>query len=247
VVIADDDVRYDPEVLAAVFADLGGADVGGADLVVPQNHFDPLPWHAAWDAGRSLLNRALGMDYPGTLAVRRDAFVCYRGDVLFENLELIRTVRARGGTVHSRPDRYVRRLPPTARRFWQQRIRQAYDSQAQPGRMLAELSLLPLAIHSGRKAPGPALLAVAVAVAELGRRRHGGRELFPARTSWYAPLWLAERAVCAWLALGCRIRGGVRYAGRRIRTAASSPGELRRRGRPEAHPGVAPVAERLQR
>src|SRR3954471_8116560 len=50
VVIADDDVRYDPAVLAGVFAALDHAD-----LVVPQNYFDPLPWHAGWDTARILL------------------------------------------------------------------------------------------------------------------------------------------------------------------------------------------------
>ena len=56
-----------------------------------------LPWHARWDTARTLLNRCLGRDYPGTLAVRRSRMLAtglYDGDVLFENLELIRTVRA---------------------------------------------------------------------------------------------------------------------------------------------------------
>ena len=91
VVIADDDVRYDLAGLAAV-TDL----LADADLVRPQNYFEPLPWHARWDSARSLLNRALGSDYPGTYAVRRSTFVAmggYDGDVLFENLELSRTVR----------------------------------------------------------------------------------------------------------------------------------------------------------
>ena len=37
------------------------------DLVRPQNYFEPLPWHARWDTARTLLNRGLGRDYPGTL------------------------------------------------------------------------------------------------------------------------------------------------------------------------------------
>src|SRR5205085_12505095 len=65
VVIADDDVRYEPAQLAKVAALL---DL--ADLVRPQNVFVPSPWHARWDTGRSLINRALGGDFPGTLAVR---------------------------------------------------------------------------------------------------------------------------------------------------------------------------------
>ena len=66
VVIADDDVRYDEQALRTLRRLLDRAD-----LVRPQNYFDPLPWHAHWDTGRSLLNRAVGADYPGTLGVRR--------------------------------------------------------------------------------------------------------------------------------------------------------------------------------
>src|SRR5215210_1739626 len=95
VVIADDDVRYRPEQLRAIEQRLGTAD-----LVIPANAFEtprsvPLPWHARWDTARTLLNRATGDDFPGTLAVRRSMFRSiggYDGDVLFENLELIRTV-----------------------------------------------------------------------------------------------------------------------------------------------------------
>ena len=43
VVIADDDVRYDPAALRRV-----GRLLDEADLVRPQNYFDELPWHARW-------------------------------------------------------------------------------------------------------------------------------------------------------------------------------------------------------
>src|SRR5690242_11282578 len=152
VIIADDDVRYDGPALAQVFALLDDAD-----LVIPQNYFSPLPWHAAWDTARTLLNRAFGMDYPGTMAVRRTAFLrarCYDGNVLFENLELIRTMRAAGARVTVAPQAYVRRLPPTARHFAGQRVRQAYDSLGQPPRLALELALLPAAAFAaGTAAP----------------------------------------------------------------------------------------------
>src|SRR4029079_2928969 len=111
----------------------------------PQNYFDPLPWHARVDAARSLLNRVhsgdreLGSgDFPGTLGVRREAFVAcggYDGDVIFENLELMRTIEAAGGRVATPLDLYVRRLPPTTAHFISQRVRQAYDDFALPVRM----------------------------------------------------------------------------------------------------------------
>jgi hypothetical protein len=230
VIIADDDVRYDEQSLARTLTLLADADI-----VVPQNYFDPLPWHVAWDSARILLNRGLGMDYPGTLAIRRTAFMaagCYDGDVLFENLELMRTLRANGARLVTAPDAFVRRLPPDFRHFAGQRVRQAYDSLAQPPRLATELALLPavtlaVVIKSSWLLLGAAVTAVALA--EMGRRRQGGTTVF----SWYlpllAPLWLAERAVCIWLALGFRMRGGVCYRGQRLLRAATSDRVLRRR------------------
>lgn len=228
VVLADDDVRYDDGALRAVVGMLDAAD-----LVRPQNVFDPAPWHARWDTGRSLLNRALGHDYPGTLAVRRSLVLDaggYDGDVLFENLELIRTVRAAGGRVIAADRIGVVRRPPELGHFLRQRVRQAYDDFAQPARLVAELAVLPLALASARR-PRRLLAGVlaVVALAEVGRRRAGGRRLFPATASLWAPAWLAERAVCAWLAVGARVRGGVRYSDGRLRRAATPLRVLRRR------------------
>jgi len=228
-VIADDDVRYEPDALRRLL-DL----LEDYDLVRPQNYFDPLPWHARWDSARSLLNRSFGADFPGTLGIRRSRFLAmdgYHGDVLFENLELIRTVRAHGGRTHSPLDLYVRRLPPSSAHFRGQRVRQAYDDFALPARMALELALLP-ALVLGLSRRRFDLLAIAAAVlvlaAERGRRRAGGRRFFPADASLLAPAWATERAVCAWLALLRRREGGVRYAGSKIGVAAHSNAFLRR-------------------
>lgn len=234
VVIADDDVRWDDSALARA-----AALAGEADLVRPQNYFEPSVWHARWDTARSLINRALGADYPGTLVVRRAAVQVaggYNGDTLFENLELIRTIKASGGRVVNAPDLFVRRLPPTASRFWSQRVRQAYDDFALPGRMLIWLGFLPLSAWAVARFGGWALGAVVivpVALAELGRRRDGGTKVFPAGTALWAPVWLAERSLCAWLACAARVLfGGVRYNGAVIRRAAHSERQLRRAGAP---------------
>ncbi len=232
VVLADDDVRYDAALLDAVLARLRHAD-----LVRPQNAFTTLPWHAWWDTGRTLLNRAVSVDHPGTLAVRRSSFLAvggYDGDVLFENLELVRTIRAAGGTVVDALDVVVPRLPPTSRQFLAQRVRQAYDSLATPGRLAFELSLAPLAAFvATRRTRVPLLLgaaAGAVAVAERGRRRAGGRAAYPPVTPLAAPVWLCEHGVTSWLAVARRVaRGGVRYAGTRLRRAATPERELRAR------------------
>lgn len=232
VVIADDDVRYEPAQLHRLELALDTAD-----LVRPQNYFRPLPWHARWDTARSLLNRAvIGTDFPGTLAVRLNPQLRsagYDGDVLFENLELIRTVRAAGGRERLMPDLYVRRLPPSTGHFVRQRVRQAYDSFAQPGRMILELALLPAFVLLGRRPAWlGALLGAAVGLAEVGRRRGRGQAVFPPQAVWFTPAWLAERSICSWLALANRVLfGGVRYSGGRIWRAAHSVAELRRRSR----------------
>lgn len=261
VVIGDDDVRYGEAELRRVVGLLAQAD-----LVRPQNFFRPTPWHAAWDTARSLLNRAVaGADYPGTLAIRRSRWQAmggYDGDVLFENLELIRTVRASGGREARPLDLYVARLPCSVQRFATQRIRQAYDDLAQPWRLAGFLAVWPsIAILVGRRRPGrlSALVAGSVVMAEAGRRRAGGGAVFPFAASLLAPAWLLERGACSWAVLWLRwARGGVPYAGRRLRVAANSPRTLRARqragsaalsgtaGGTEPAPAVAAVAEGLK-
>jgi hypothetical protein len=230
-VIADDDVRYDRAALARTVALLDSDD-----LVRPQNFFRPLPWHARWDTGRTLLNRAFGRDYPGTLALRRSLLLDlggYDGDVLFENLELIRTVAAAGGSEAAPLDLYVARVPPSTAQFGGQRIRQAYDDFALPTRMATWLAIVPaLLFCAARRRPAPPLAAAALVVglAEVGRRRAGGRAVFPVTGSLLAPLWVLERATCAWAAVWVRRRhGGVAYAGTRIAVAANSSRALARR------------------
>lgn len=237
IVIADDDVRYDREALERTLALLGDVD-----LVRPQNYFAELPWHARWDTARSLLNRVFTGDlafpvgdFPGTLAVRRSAFLAsgaYDGEALFENLELMRTIRACGGRVLTPLDLYVARKAPSTSHFLSQRVRQAYDDFAIPVRIGAFLAVGPLlALLVGRR-QGRWLLASALAtvgLAEAGRRRAGGAERFPPSGSLLAPAWVGERSLCAWLAVGSRLRGGVRYGDRRLRHSATSMARLRRR------------------
>ncbi len=252
IVVADDDVRHTRASLERIVGLLGDAEV-----VRPQNYYLELPWQARWDSGRALLNRALGGDWPGTLGVRRSVLLAaggYDGDVLFENLELVRTVCAAGGREAVALDVLVGRVPPTVSHFLGQRVRQAYDDFAQPPRLLAELSLLPVLVCWGVRRPvGLAAGALAVcAVAEAGRRRGGGAAVFPASTVLWAPVWVLERSVCVWAAVVLRARGGVSYAGSRLRTAGHSRAALRRRlrrreGESALRAGAGPVQEALDR
>jgi hypothetical protein len=228
VVVADDDVRYGRDQLAAVLDRLRDAD-----FVRPQNVFRPRPWHARWDTGRMLVNRALGGDFAGTVALRRSALGGggYDTDVLFENLELERTARARGGTVAIARDIVVVRRPPTVGRFLEQRVRQAYDGFAQPQRLIREAAVLPVVVGAVALRRGGLVVAFAaltVMVAAAGRHRAGGRAHFSPWDCLWAPVWLAERSVTVWMAIGARLRGGVRYRDARLRRAANPLRALRR-------------------
>jgi hypothetical protein len=224
VVIADDDVRYARQELKRI-ADL----LDDFDLVRPQNYFaEPMPWHAYLDTARSLINRSLGRDFPGTLGFRRSALVRlggYDGDTMFENLELIRTIKASGGTETAPLDLFVLRLPPSSDRFVAQRIRQAYDEFVLPERMAVWLAVVPFlawAIGTRKKGAVAAYLGATIGLAELGRRRGHGARAFPPRASLYAPAWVLERGISMWLALEAKLTGGVRYGGGRIQKAANS-------------------------
>jgi hypothetical protein len=230
VVIADDDVRYDEEGLKGV---RGALD--RATIVRPQNYFHPLPWHACLDTARTLINRVTGGDWPGTFGLRANALERtggYRGDVLFENLELVRTVKAIGGVERRPLNLFVRRLPPRNRHFWSQRVRQAYDEFARPARLGMWLALGPTMVllvgRYGWWGVGAAV-TLPMIVAEAGRRAGQGVRVFPVRATLAAPVWVIERAVCAWVAVAARVVwGGIPYRGRVIKIAASSRGELER-------------------
>ena len=231
VIIADDDVRYDDAALGAM-----GRLLDTAHVVRPQNYFDPVPWHACFDTARTLLNRVSGGDWPGTIGVQRATLIAtrgYDGDVLFENLELVRTVIAAGGSEACPLDLYVRRLPPSSRHYWSQRVRQAYDEFARPWRLACWLAVLPLSaaaiVSSAWRALGAATMIV-IGAAEIGRRRAGGARVFPFAASIAAPAWLCERAICAWLAVAAHVRwGGMPYRDRIIARAATPLRQLERR------------------
>lgn len=228
VVVADDDVRYDRAGLAAVARLL---DV--AHAIMPQNYYGPLTWPAVYDTARVLVQRAFGPDFAGTVGARRHLLACtcgYDGDVLFENLELMRTVSAAGGIARYEPGVYVRRLPPGPRHLLGQRVRQAYDELARPAHLAAALAVAPAVaslVAGKRWTLLGASAAACVLVAERGRRRLGGGAYLPVGASLLAPVWVLERGVCVWVALCWWLVGGVPYAGRRLRRAANSPRRLR--------------------
>jgi hypothetical protein len=244
VIIADDDVRYDMPALTRIVELLSDYAV-----VRPQNYFDPLPWHARLDTARTLLNRVTGGDWPGTLGVRRSYLQRtggYNGSVLFENLELVRTIQAAGGTEIVPLDLYVRRLPAATGHFLAQRVRQAYDELARPLRLMLSLAALPMLAGAGLRGRWKWLgsgVCLTIGAAEIGRRRAGGAAVFPVECSLLAPIWILERATCVWLAVALRLaRGGVPYRGIVLARSATPIGELRRQYQsPPRSPGGVPA------
>jgi hypothetical protein len=97
--------------------------------------------------------------------------------------------------------------------------------------MLAIAPLSALAVARRRAGAIGWAAVAAIGVAEAGRRREGGARVFPVSGSLLAPAWLAERALCSWLALGAKLRGGVSYGEGRIAHSATSERALRRRYR----------------
>jgi glycosyltransferase involved in cell wall biosynthesis len=229
VIIADDDIRFEDAALERM-VDL----LADNDLVLTQSYFEPSPWNAMWDEARVLSNRAFGIQFPAALGLRRRLFLevgGYDGDVLFENLELIRTLRIAGARTATPLDLFVRHLPADATTFWRQRVRQAYDDLAIPGRMALWLSLLPLTAWRVRRKGWMSLATGALApicVAEVGRRRYGGAAVYRRSIPLIAPLWVFERALCSWVALWFRFgRKGVTYRDGRLLRAATRRKDLR--------------------
>jgi Glycosyltransferase like family 2 len=207
-ILADDDIRYSPPEIERVCKLLDDFEV-----VRPQNFLSPLPWWARMEAARMLINRATlrTADYPGTCAFRRSAMLRvgpYDGDVLFDNEEIIRHFAAAGATIAYATNLFVRKRPPTLRKWVEQRPRQAYEDfglRAKTALFLA-LPLLAacIAFALGLKALlfflGGVCLA-AFALATTGRLRGSAAKFFPLSVCFFAPLWVAERTASTYWAL----------------------------------------------
>jgi hypothetical protein len=231
VIVADDDIRFDEFALARMVELLDAHD-----LVLGQSYLRPTPWHAQWETARILLNRAVGVQFSVSMGLRRSLFLemgGYDGDVMFENLELMRSMLYAGARIAAPADLFVKHLAPDRKWFWSQRVRQAYDDFTLPGRMTLWLSLAPLTVRAIAKRRWGGVAAAAlgsIVVAELGRRRGGGAAFYPPTAPLFAPAWLAERALCSWAAVWQRlVRGGIPYRDGVIPRAATPRRELRPR------------------
>ena len=207
IVLADDDIRYNAAEIERVCELLDNFDV-----VRPQNYLAPLPWWAWMEAARMLINRATLRtgDYPGTCAFRRSAMLHvgpYDGDVLFDNEEIIRHFARAGATISYATNLFVRKRPPSFRKWIEQRPRQAYEDFGLRAKTALFLSLPMLAIWIaafGWKSFVTSFLCLAIAavlLAAAGRFRGAASAYFPIFVCFFAPLWILERSASTYWAL----------------------------------------------
>ena len=207
IVLADDDIRYTAAEIDRVCELLDKFDV-----VRPQNFLSPLPWWARMEAARMLINRATLRtgDYPGTCAFRRSVMLrvgAYDGDVLFDNEEIIRHFAKAGATISYATNFFVRKRPPTFRKWIEQRPRQAYEDFALRAKTALFLGLPMLMVWMlafGWKSFGTFLLSVSIAavlLAAAGRFRGSASAYFPISVCFFAPLWILERSLSTYWAL----------------------------------------------
>jgi hypothetical protein len=222
IILADDDIRYTPESLNRVMLLLERFEV-----VRPQNFLDPLPWWARVEAARMLINRATlrAGDYPGTCAFLRQSMLAagpYDGDVLFDNEEIIRHFAQGGAQIRYAVNLFVRKVPPSFRKWIEQRPRQAYEDFGLRAKTALFLVLLPLLLGCvfflGANSAlvcfaGLSLLSMAVAF--RGWMRGKAQERFAFSSILFAPLWVCERALSTYCAsYWFFVRGGYPFGGR---------------------------------
>jgi hypothetical protein len=222
IILADNDIRYTAASIAQVLGLLDEFEV-----VRPQNFLSPLPWWARMEAARMLINRATLRtgDYPGTCAFRRSAMLAaghYDGDVLFDNEEMIRHFARHGLTIDYAIDLFVRKRPPSLRKWLEQRPRQAYEDFPLRFKSTIFFSLLPLcalAFFTSGLSGGSVLLGLlvffSIGLAFAGRARGRAAECFPLSLCLFAPLWVFERTLSTYWAFYWFVRhGGYPFGGK---------------------------------
>jgi len=215
IILADDDIRY-----AAAEIDRVSELLDEFEVVRPQNFLSPLPWWGRIEAARMLINRATlrTADYPGTCAFRRETILRvgpYDGDVLFDNEEIIRHFAHEGATVNYAIDLFVRKRPPTLRKWMEQRPRQAYEDFALRTKT-AVFFAIPFLVAASAALFGWKGIALWLALIFLGGTglavagllRGGARQHFPWSVCFFAPLWVLERTASSYSALSWHLACG---------------------------------------
>lgn len=233
IILADDDILYTAADLEQICALLDRFEV-----VRPQNYFVASassrclyehgqdarttfpPW-AKMESARMLINRATlrAADYPSTCAFRRQAFLSageYDGDVLFDNEELIRHFARSGARICYANDLFIRKRPPTFRKWLEQRPRQAYEDFGLRFKTVLFASLLPIGIVLAvSDARSLSIFLAPIFIAFAGWLRGSARKYFSLHVCLFAPLWVFERTLSTyWAFYWLRLRGGYPFGER---------------------------------
>lgn len=210
IVVASEDIRYDPEAIVQMCRLLELHDV-----IEPQDYLDPLPWWAGIETARILVDRGLEPrpGHVGTFALRRSALAKLPGlDTALAGQVQSRRLTEAGAEVFTASRIFVRREPRPVREWLTERPRIAAEDFAVPMKTMFFLSFAPflalLAILGGSRLAAGYVGAVSVASIALALRgRMGAHQFFPLRTALFAPLWILERSISVYWAIYRNLRG----------------------------------------
>jgi hypothetical protein len=217
IILGDDDIRYTRPDLEQICALLDRFEV-----VRPQNYLRGVVklWTLT-ESARMLINRATlrTADYPGTCAFLRSTMLrCgeYDGDVLFDNEELIRHFARHDARIFYAHNLFIRKRPPTFRKWLEQRPRQAYEDFGLRFKTSLFASLLPTAVVLALIDPRSLLIfLLPTFIALAGWLRGSARKYFPLYVCLFAPLWVCERTLSTYWAFYWLIaRGGYPFGER---------------------------------
>ena len=211
VIVADARVRYSEESLDDMCALLDLHEV-----VEPQDYLDPMPWWGGVDTARMLVHRGIDPlpDHGATFGFRRTAIRGLRSlDGALDETDPVRRLASQGAEVFSAIALFVRRVPPMLEEWWRDRPVAAEDDFALPAKTIFFFSLLPilltLATLGGARIAGGYICAIVLGSVMLALRgRSGAGRYFPWRACFFAPLWLLERSISVYWALGRKLMEG---------------------------------------
>jgi hypothetical protein len=222
VLMIDDDYRPTGETMTLLRSVLAPGRVvraitglhrpGLADLVERAGMFTGLALAPDYFCGNLAFDRALAA--PGFP----------RSDGLFDELVVMRELRALGAEGHMVIEPWFPIAGVARRKFLQQRVRYAYEMLKHPWRALPYFAIVPLLAALATVSP-PAALALAAGLTVgagllglVGQWRYP--RLAPAFTWLLAPVYFWFIPFATWFAVGFYLTGGMPFGGRRVKRPA---------------------------
>ena len=145
-------------------------------------------------------------------------------DVLFDELAIELQFRKAGKKVGYDPNVYLEMITHGLGKFWEQRVRYAYENLAYPLRFIFFLMILPVSILLGVYNIYILLFAVLAmsimvwAITFIGQKRYA-RERYPKLTWVYGVIWFWIYPFCTWIALFYFLRGGIKFGDQKVKNA----------------------------